>query len=152
MGIQTTVERNQATVVEKNVELYLHMWNEIVNLGDFDIMDTHFAPDYVFMGVSGSLSGPAAAKQYMKALIGAFSDVEFIIEDAFGQGDKLVKRWVFQGTHSSELNGIPATGKRVTIEGVTVARMLDGKLVEERDFYNELSLLQQLGVAPPSEG
>ena len=142
---------NRSTV-EGNIKLYLYIWDQIANKGKLDMIDTHFAPDYVFKTAAVSLSGLVEAKKYYGALLGAFSDIEFVVEDAFGQGDKLAKRWVFRGTHTGELNGIPATGKRISLVGTTLARMVDGKIVEERDYADDLGLLQQLGVIPPLEG
>jgi steroid delta-isomerase-like uncharacterized protein len=94
------------------------------------------------------LTGVDQAKQYYGSILRAFSGIEFVIEDAFGQGDKLIKRWVFRGTHTGELNGIPATGKRISLVGVTLVRMVNGKIAEERDYADDLGLLQQLGVIP----
>ena len=134
-----------------NIEIFRHIWDEIVNKGNFGMFDTHFAPEYVFKNPSVTVNGPEEAKEYFGAILGAFSDREFIVEDAFGEGEKLVKRWVLHGTHTGELNGIAPTGRRVSLTGVTLARMVDGKLVEERDFADDLGLLQQLGVIPPME-
>ena len=55
---------------------------------------------------------------------------------------------MLKGTHTGELNGIPATGKKVKATGATIARIVDGKIVEERDYVDDLGLLQQLGVIP----
>lgn len=142
---------NHATV-EANIKRYLDIWDQIANKGKLDLIDTHFAPDYTFNTATISLHGIAEAKEYYSALLGAFSDIEFVVEDAFGQGDKLAKRWVFHGTHTGELSGIPATGKRIVLVGTTLARMVDGKIVEERDYADDLGLLQQLGVVPPLDG
>ena len=142
---------NRSTV-EANIKLYLNIWDQIANKGKLDMIDTHFASDYTFKTATVSLRGIAEAKDYYSALLGAFSDIEFVVEDAFGQGDKIAKRWVFRGTHTRELNGIPATGKRIVLVGTTLARMVDGKIVEERDYADDLGLLQQLGVIDPVEG
>jgi predicted ester cyclase len=66
----------------------------------------------------------------------------------FAQGDKVTKYWEFKGTHSGNFMGIPATGKTVDIEGCTIARMVNGKIVEERDFMDNMSFLKQLGLIP----
>lgn len=128
--------------------LYLDIWDRIVNEGKLDLIDQYFSPDYVFQTPTVSLKGPAEVRKYYGALLGAFSHGEFVVEDAFEVGGRIAKRWVFRGTHTGELNGIPATGKSITLAGVTLARMADGKIVEEHDFADELGLLQQLGVIP----
>ncbi len=139
---------NNRSTVDDNIQLYRQIWDQILNKRNLNQIDTHFAPDYVFKTATVSLTGIDEAKQYYGAILRAFSDIEFVIEDAFGQGDKLVKRWVFRGTHTGELSGIPATGKRISLVGVTLARMVNGKITEERDYADDLGLLQQLGVIP----
>jgi len=143
---------NNPSAVAANIDLYRQIWDQILNKGNLDLIDTHFAPDYIFKTATVTLKGVSEVKQYYGAILRAFSDIEFVVEDAFGQGDKLAKRWVFRGTHTGELNGIPATGKRISLGGVTVARMVNGKLVEERDYADDLGLLQQLGVIPQLGG
>ncbi len=75
-----------------------------------------------------------------------FSNIKFTIIDVFGMGNKLVKHWNFKGTHTGTFFGIPATGKKVDIEGVTLVRMENGKIAEEQDFMDNLEFMQQLGV------
>ena len=133
---------------EGTLAFYLDIWDQIVNKGRLELIDQHFSTDYVFKTPTVSVQGLIEAKQYYGTLLGAFSDIEFVVEDAFQDGDKIAKRWVFRGTHTGELNGIPATGKRVTFVGATLARMVDRKIVEERDFMDDLGFLQQLGVIP----
>lgn len=129
--------------------VYLEIWHRIVVEGRMELFDECFAPDYTFITPSVSLQGPAAVRDYFGALLGAFSEIEFTVDEAFEGGGKIVKRWTFRGTHTAELSGIPATGKRVTLAGVSLARMEAGKIVEERDFADDLGFLQQLGVIPP---
>jgi steroid delta-isomerase-like uncharacterized protein len=136
------------TTTTEPLAVYLDIWDQIINKGRLDLIDQYFSPGYTFQTPTVSLKGPAEAKRYYGALLGAFSEAEFVVEDAFGDGGKIAKRWVFRGTHTGELDGIPPTGKRVTLVGVTLARMVDGKIVEERDYADTLGLLQQLGVIP----
>jgi steroid delta-isomerase-like uncharacterized protein len=137
------------TAVGTTLGLYLNIWDQIVNQGKLELFDQYFSPDYTLQTPTVSVKGPAGAREYYSALLGAFSDCEFIVEDSFEDQGRIAKRWVFRGTHTGELNGIAPTGKRITLAGVTLARMADGKIVEERDFADELGLLQQLGVIPP---
>ncbi|MFY7938945.1 MAG: ester cyclase, partial [Flavobacterium sp.] len=57
-----------------------------------------------------------------------------------------VKHWQFKGTHTGDFAGIKPTGKTVDIEGCTIAKIVDGKIVEEQDFMDNMSFLTQLGV------
>jgi hypothetical protein len=64
----------------------------------------------------------------------------------FANGEDLVKHWQFTGTHTGVFMGIPATGRTVNIEGCTIAKIVDGKIVEEQDFMDNMSFLKQLGI------
>ena len=77
-----------------------------------------------------------------------FSDAEFNIVDVFGQGDKIVKHWNFKGTHDGDFFGIPPTGKKINLIGTTLVLMKDGKILQEQDFFDNYSLLSQLGLLP----
>jgi len=61
----------------------------------------------------------------------------------------VVTRWVMNGTHEGSIRDIPATGKRVTVKGITIRRIASGKAVVEWPLIDMLGLMQQLGVAPP---
>jgi steroid delta-isomerase-like uncharacterized protein len=92
--------------------------------------------------------GIDSARAYYANYLTGFSDVAFTIKDIFGMGNKLVKHWNFKGTHTGVFFGIPATNKKVDIDGVTLVRMEDGKIAEEKDFLDNLEFMQQLGLIP----
>jgi steroid delta-isomerase-like uncharacterized protein len=64
------------------------------------------------------------------------------------EGEKVVARWTCRGTHRGHFPGLPATGKTVQWSGMTIYRIVDGKVVEEKGEENVLGLLRQLGVLP----
>jgi len=70
------------------------------------------------------------------------------VEEEMAAGDKEVVRWTIRGTHTGELMGIPPTGKQVAWTGITIYRLADGKIVEEKGEEDALGFLQQLGVVP----
>jgi steroid delta-isomerase-like uncharacterized protein len=129
--------------------LYLYIWDEIVTKGRLEMFDQHFDPGCAFITPSMTLAGRDSIKAYFTELLGAFSEPEFVVEEAFTGEGRIVKRWEFRGTHTGMFSGIPATGNRVVYRGVAIARMEDGKIIEERDFGDDLGLLQQLGALPP---
>ena len=90
--------------------------------------------------------GIDSARAYYANYLTGFSDIKFTIKDVFGMGNKLVKHWNFKGTHTGPFFGIPATNKKVDIDGVTLVRMESGKIAEERDFLDNLEFMQQLGL------
>ena len=73
-----------------------------------------------------------------------FSDIEWTIIDAFGQGNKLTKHWNFKGKHTGNFFGIPATGNKLNLSGTTIVTMRDGRIAKEHDFFDMKSMLDQL--------
>jgi steroid delta-isomerase-like uncharacterized protein len=146
---QQTEDSNKQ--VEDNIKMYTNVWDEILNKGNIDMIDTHFVEDYVNKTVSSTVNGQAEAKEFFGAFLTGFSDINFVVDEIFGVDDRVIKRWTFSGTHSGEFAGIPATGNKITLKGVSVARIVDGKISEELDYMDDLGFLQQLGVIPPME-
>jgi len=70
------------------------------------------------------------------------------IEEIFSADDKVVVRWTGSGTHVAEVNGIPATGKKVRVDAITIHRLVGSKIAETWEVWDTLGFLQQLGVVP----
>jgi steroid delta-isomerase-like uncharacterized protein len=132
---------------QANVTFYSKVWDVAINEGKIDVLDTAYSPEIV-LHTSPEIKGVADAKAYYANFVTGFSDRQFIVKDMFGQGDKVTKYWQFKGKHTGTFMGIPATGKTVDIEGCTIARIVNGKIVEERDFMDNMSFLKQLGLIP----
>ena len=64
------------------------------------------------------------------------------------EGEKVVSRFTFYGTHQGNFMGIPATGRRIAVKGVVIDRVVDGKWKDSRILMDNLAMLQQLGVLP----
>jgi predicted ester cyclase len=75
-----------------------------------------------------------------------FPNIERTIEDTIVQGDRVVFRHQYRGTHTGNFLGIPPTGKQVNIGGITILRLRDRKIIEEWFELNHLELMKQLGV------
>jgi steroid delta-isomerase-like uncharacterized protein len=134
-------------IAQNNIKSYTKTWDVAINEGKIDVLDTAYAADIV-LHTTPEIKGVAKAKAYYANFVTGFSNRQFIIKDMFAQGDKVTKYWEFKGTHSGNFMGIPATGKTVDIEGCTIARIVNGKIVEERDFMDNMSFLKQLGLIP----
>ena len=140
-------ERERAEHVQANIKTYSYVWDEIMNKGKLDMFnDSYFTQDVAMHASPTDVIGIDSA-----SFLTGFSDIQFTIKDVFGQGDKLVKHWNFKGTHTGDFFGIPATGKTVDLDGTTLVRMSNGKIAEERDFYDNLDFMTQLGLIPSSE-
>ena len=79
----------------------------------------------------------------------AFPNYELIADDLIGEGDKVVVRSTFRGTHKGDLMGIAPTGKQVTMPLILIYRLADEKIVEHWMQADALGMMQQLGVIPP---
>ena len=86
--------------------------------------------------------------------LGAFPDNHVTLEEMIAEGDQVVVRHTFRGTHTGAIvtpMRLPATGKQVTITAITIARLANGKLVEIWYQVDWLGVLQQLGLIPVPE-
>jgi steroid delta-isomerase-like uncharacterized protein len=92
--------------------------------------------------------GPEGFKQFGSVYFTAFPDLHLTIEDMVAEGDTVVTRWTSHGTNTGSLFGMPATNKSATITGITINRIVDGKAVETWTNFDNIGMLQQLGVIP----
>ena len=110
---------------------------EAFNQRKFEVLDEIFSAELM------QRIGPSVVP-----FLTAFPDWHGTVDDIIAEGDKVVNRWTGHGTHLVELMGIPATGKPVTLTGITIFRIAGNKIVEEWTEMNQMSLMQQLGVIP----
>ena len=84
--------------------------------------------------------------------ISAFPDLNVTVEDVIAEGEQVVTRWTIRGTHQGEIEEFgPPTGKQIELEGITIHRIEDGKIAEEWERYDNLSIMQQLGLVPDQQ-
>jgi steroid delta-isomerase-like uncharacterized protein len=144
-------EKEEAERVEANIKKYTYVWDEMMNKGKLDMFnDSNFTQDVIMHASPSDVIGVDSARAYYANFLTGFSNIQFTIKDIIGQGDKLVKYWNFKGIHAGNFFGIPSTGKSVNIDGTTLVRMSNGKIAEERDFYDNLDFMKQLGLIPQS--
>ena len=124
-------------------ETFEQIWNH----GNFAVIDERFSADYVGHSAT-EIHGPQGAKQFAAMMRGAFPDFQYTVEDEISEGDRVVQRWTVRATHEGAFQGIPPSGKRVTITGISIYRVANGKLVEGWTNADMLGLMQQLGAVP----
>jgi steroid delta-isomerase-like uncharacterized protein len=123
---------------------------EAVSNKNLAALDELMAPDMVDHELPPGLPpGRDGTKAFLGMFISAFPDIKVTIEDQIAEGDKVVTRWTATGTHTGELMGIPATGKQVTMMGIDITRFSGGKNVEHWGQFDQMGMMQQLGVVPP---
>ena len=128
---------------------YERIWMEGLNRGDASVADHVFANQAV-IHINGSPDpnlNVDGFKQMVSGLLSAFGDLRFTIEDQIVAGDKVATRWSAEGTNNGPFGTVPATGRRVRINGLILDRVAGGKVVERWEQWDQMSMMQQLGFA-----
>lgn len=134
---------------EENKALARRLFEDIWNKGDLDAFDEIYAPDIVNHTLPpGIPQGIEGNKMFTKMYLTAFPDTKMTIDLQIAEGDKVVTRWHAEGTHKGELMGIPATGKQATVTGIVIDRIAGGRIVESWGEFDQMGMMQQLGVVP----
>jgi predicted ester cyclase len=134
---------------ERNKAVITRFVEEVQNQKNWDVYDELNADDFFnHSAPPGVPPDKAGGKVYLKGFLDAFPDCRFTIDDMIAEGDQVVTKKTFTGTHTVELNGMPPTGKRVTLQFADIMRVRDGKIVEHWLTMDQLSFLQQLGAIP----
>lgn len=116
--------------------------------GNMDAADEILAEDYVIRGMPENLPWPATRegeKQWAAAFRQALG-IRSEVQDVFVDGDRAAIHWKTAGTHQGEFFGAPPTGNSFTVHGVSLIRVRDGKVVENRTIADQMGLMQQLGA------
>jgi steroid delta-isomerase-like uncharacterized protein len=105
------------------------------------------APDFV-AHVGDGPKNRAGFVQHMSVFNTSFSDMQVIVLDLITDGEKIVARTTWRGTQTGAFMGLPVTGKQIEIEAYIVERLKDGKSVEHWSLFDQLTMMQQLGLVP----
>ena len=105
------------------------------------------AADYVYRTPGEELTGLEGLQGLLTSYRRGFPDLELVIDDMFGDGGRVATAFTFTGTHLGELMGVPATGKRVSVDGIIHSRVEGGRIVEEWELLDLAGMYQQLGLA-----
>lgn len=139
---------------EANKGIARRFFTEVWGGGSEAVAEELMSPTYV-----GHMTGsPAPLNRegwlgFFRHFRQAFPDAQFTVEDVVAEGDRVVLRLTMRGTHQGVFNGIPATGRSVVVTGVSIERIVGGRIVEGWVTNDGLGMLQQLGVvsAPPAK-
>jgi steroid delta-isomerase-like uncharacterized protein len=135
-----SIENNKAAV---------RRFNEAFNTGDLDAAVAVFAANAVIhnSGAPDPLN-VEGFKQFGGVFRTAFPDGKLTIDDLIVEGDKVVSRVIYRGTHTGDMMGIPPTGKPVTVSAILIDQFADGKIVESWRLFDQMAMMQQLGLVP----
>ncbi len=127
--------------------LYKEFWNE----RKLEVADQLVSKSHALTSphISGLTVGPAAYKKQLGEFLGGFPDLRFTVEETVCEKDKIAAHWTFSGTHKGEFLGIAPTNKKVSITGITIHEVSEGKILDSQAIWDAISLFQQLGVELP---
>ncbi|MBN1225658.1 MAG: ester cyclase [Deltaproteobacteria bacterium] len=125
---------------------FIQVWGD----GDLDIIEELAAPSLLvqYPIMPKIVQGSKTFRKVMESFRSAFPDSDLKIEEEIAEGDKVAIRWSFSGTHQGILLNFPATGTRVKWTGITIYRIADGKIMEEKGEEDFLGFLRQIGSVP----
>jgi steroid delta-isomerase-like uncharacterized protein len=126
------------------------LYEEVWNKRKLEVISELISPSHALQApnVSGSSIGPEAYKRQVLVFLEAYPDLHWTIEDTIAEKDKMVVRWTFSGTHKGDYMGIPATNRKVSVDGITVHHIVGGKIMDSYGYFDVLGMIKQLGVAP----
>jgi steroid delta-isomerase-like uncharacterized protein len=136
-----------SSLQEQNKALAKRAFEELLSKGRFELAEQLYAKDFVNHGIRRDISleeDQAALKGWHQA----FPDISIVPEKLIGEGDLVAIYWIARGTNTGTGNGLPATGKKGELAGITIWRIVDGKIKEEWSAFDQLSMMQQLGLLP----
>lgn len=133
------------TVEEQNKDFIHRYYEEMWNRWDFELAEQILSPEIAFHGSLGiTTRGIAAFRRYMQTVRDAFPDFHNTIEELVAEGEHVVARLTYRGTHRGEVFGIAPTGKKITYAGAAFFRINGGRITEGWVLGDRMSLLQQL--------
>ena len=140
-------------LVHDNGSIVRRFVEETINRGQIDSTAQFVWEDMVeqvpFPGQGPGIEG---LKDVLRGFRAGFPDIHFAIEEQIVEGDKVLSRFEWTGTHGGEFLGVPATGRSVKVWGMVVDRLVDGRIKETRIIMDALGLMMQLGAIPPPPG
>jgi steroid delta-isomerase-like uncharacterized protein len=134
---------------EENKAIIRRLSDETWNKANLNVINELMVPEVVnHVAGNPEMRGPESFKQFVATYKAAFPDQQWTTDDLIAEDDLVVERWTVSGTQTGPLMNIPATGKRVTVSGISISRIANGKIVEGWSNFDALGMLQQLGVIP----
>ena len=138
-------------MTQDNSAIVRRFVDEVINQGKMDSAEEFVWEDVVEqVPLPGQGPGLEGLKDVLRGMRSAFPDIDFSIKEQVCEGDKVVSRFEWTGTHKAEFMGVPATGRQVRVWGVVIDRLEAGRIKDTRILMDALSLMMQLGALPPS--
>jgi predicted ester cyclase len=151
--IRLLLENLLGQKLERN-KLLVRNYFRAIDAGDPAALDQYISVDYVdhnpqFPNLPSGIEG---IRQGFKIALGAWANFHHEVVDQIAEGDKVVSRMNAYAIHVGEFLGVPATHKKITMSGIAVHRIANGKLVEHWSNIDQVGVMGQLGILPATEG
>ena len=131
----------------KNHEVIQKFIKEVLNHGNMNALNEFVHPNYKYASPLDKMDSPAELAAFVIAFRAAFPDLRVSILQQLSEEDAVFTRIRIEGTHRGEFLGISSTGKRIDVEGCVISTFEEGLIATEWEIIDQLTLLQQLGVA-----
>ena len=138
-------------MTQDNSAIVRRFVDEVINQGKMGSAEEFVWEDVVEqVPLPGQGPGLEGLKDVLRGMRSAFPDIDFSIKEQVCEGDKVVSRFEWTGTHKAEFMGVPATGRQVRVWGVVIDRLEAGRIKDTRILMDALGLMMQLGALSPS--
>ena len=122
---------------------------DVLNQGRLERADDIVIEDFVeFDPLPGQSQGKEGLKEVIRQLRSAFPDIHWTVDEMLAEDDKVFTRFTWSGTHQGAFLGVPATGRRITVKGMVIDRLVAGRMADSRILMDTLGMMQQLGALP----
>ena len=140
-ALTETEERNLRAVTD-----VLEFWNSrdvegVLNFYDDEISWRNVAMEETY-------EGKAEVGAFLTRLFSAISDLNFSVSHKIARGDNVAEQWLLAGTHTGTLFGVPATGRAVSLPGMSMVTLRDGKFLRDEFYFDSGIFLRQIGLMP----
>ena len=138
---------NLALMTEQNKAVYRRFIQEVFNEGRLDMLEQLLSPSYIYQDAPpGTPPNADGIRQVVTNARTAFPDLKVTIEDMVGEGDKICARLTTRGTHKGVFFDIPPTGKTISMKGLTMIHIVDGRMAASWVLNDVMGLMNQLGA------
>ena len=135
-----TAKELENKVIVKN--LFEELWYK----RNLSIVDEVYSPEVLYHGPSMELHNLDELKNLVNGFASAFNETKMTVKDQIAKDDTIVTRFDFTGVHKGKFAELPPTGKKIKIAGISITRLVKDKIVDEWEIFDELGLMQQLGM------
>lgn len=133
-----------------NKSIVRRLYEEVWNKRNLEVAKELIAPSHAvqLFDAADSGVGPEAYARNVVQFVRAFPDLKFTVIDMVAENEKVVALWNISGTHKGEFRGIPATGRKVSVDGITINQLSAGKIMDSYVSLDMWSMMRQLGAIP----